>query len=56
MIWLAKHGKKLKPAVYKFPSELDKEIAFAKLETMGIKIDRWTKDQATCARAHAEGT
>ncbi len=38
MIWLAKHGKELKPAVYEFPSELDKETAFAKLETMGTPL------------------
>lgn len=56
MIWLAKHGKDLKPAVYEFPSELDKETAFAKLETMGISIDKWTKEQAVYARAYAEGT
>ncbi len=56
MIWLAKHGKELKPAVYEFPSELDKETAFAKLKTMGISIDKWTKEQETYARAYAEGT
>ncbi len=56
MIWLAKHGKELKPAVYEFPSELDKETAFAKLETMSISIDKWTKEQETYARAYAEGT
>jgi S-adenosylhomocysteine hydrolase len=52
MIWLAKHGKELKPAVYEFPSELDKETAFAKLETMSISIDKWTKEQETYARAY----
>jgi S-adenosylhomocysteine hydrolase len=41
-IWLANHGRELKPAVYEFPSELDTETAFAKLETMGISIDKWT--------------
>ncbi len=53
---VSKHGKELKPAVYEFPSELDKETAFAKLETMSISIDKWTKEQETYARAYAEGT
>ncbi|TXT53827.1 MAG: Adenosylhomocysteinase [Candidatus Thorarchaeota archaeon] len=56
MIWMAKHGKDLKPAVYEFPEELDKQTALAKLETMGIKIDKWTPEQKAYARAYAEGT
>ncbi|MHA2353508.1 MAG: adenosylhomocysteinase [Candidatus Thorarchaeota archaeon] len=56
MIWMAKNGKSLKPAVYEFPKELDKETALAKLETMGISIDKWTEEQERYARAYAEGT
>jgi adenosylhomocysteinase len=56
MIWMAKNGKGLKPAVYEFPKELDKETALAKLETMGISIDKWTEEQERYARAYAEGT
>ncbi len=56
MIWMAKHGKDLKPAVYEFPVEMDKQIAAYKLKTMGISIDKWTKEQETYARAYAEGT
>jgi adenosylhomocysteinase len=56
MIWMAKNGKNLKPAVYEFPKELDNETALAKLETMGISIDKWTEEQERYARAYAEGT
>jgi adenosylhomocysteinase len=56
MMWMAKNGKGLKPAVYEFPKELDKETAAAKLETMGIKIDKWTPEQEAYAKAYNEGT
>ena len=56
MIWMTKHGKDLKPAVYEFPKELDQQTASAKLETMGISIDKWTPKQEKYATAYAEGT
>jgi adenosylhomocysteinase len=56
MLWLKKHGKDLKPAVYEFPKELDKEIAGMKLKTMGITIDKLTEEQERYAKAYAEGT
>jgi adenosylhomocysteinase len=56
MIWLSKNGKDLKPAVYEFPQELDRQTALAKLETMGISIDKWTSEQEAYAKAYQEGT
>ena len=56
MIWMAINRKDLKPAVYEFLKELDNETALAKLETMGISIDKWTEEQERYARAYAEGT
>jgi adenosylhomocysteinase len=56
MLWLMKHGKSLKPAVYEFPKELDQETARMKLKTMGIRIDKWTEEQKRYAKAYAEGT
>ena len=53
---MAKNGKGLKPAVYEFPDELDKETAMMKLHTMGITIDEWTEEQKRYAKAYAEGT
>ena len=56
IIWIAKNDKDLKPAVYEFPKELDNGTALAKLETMGISIDKWTEEQEKYARVYAEGT
>jgi adenosylhomocysteinase len=56
MMWLVKHGKDLKPAVYEFPKELDQETTKLKLESMGITIDEWTEEQKRYAKAYAEGT
>ena len=56
MIWLSKNGKDLKPAVYEFPQELDRETAQAKLDTMGIHIDKWNPQQEAYAKAYQEGT
>ncbi|MHA1638334.1 MAG: hypothetical protein ACTSUO_01035 [Candidatus Thorarchaeota archaeon] len=53
---MAKNGKGLKPAVYEFPKELDLQTAQAKLETMGLSIDKWTDEQEAYAKAYAEGT
>jgi S-adenosylhomocysteine hydrolase len=53
---MAKNGKELKPAVYEFLKELDQQTALAKLETIGIKIDKWNPEQEAYAKAYAEGT
>ena len=36
--------------------ELDKQTAMAKLETMGLKIDKWPPEQEAYAKAYSEGT
>lgn len=43
-------------AVYEFPKELDRETASAKLETMGICIDKWTEEQERHTMAYAKRT
>ncbi|MEO0130488.1 MAG: adenosylhomocysteinase [candidate division WOR-3 bacterium] len=43
--YLVKNHNKLEKRVYKLPIEIDKEIAYLKLKSMGIKIDRLTKEQ-----------
>ena len=45
VIYLAKHGKELKPALYNVPEELDREVAFVKAEAMGLGIDMLTPEQ-----------
>ncbi|MCS7385677.1 MAG: adenosylhomocysteinase [archaeon GB-1867-005] len=43
--YLARKGKELKPAVYKVPEFIDVEVARLKLKSLGIEIDKLTKEQ-----------
>ncbi len=43
--FMIKQGKRLEKKVYPVPEKIDKEIARLKLEAMGIKIDKLTKEQ-----------
>jgi len=43
--YIRKKGEKLKPKVYSVPEEIDKEVARLKLKSMGINIDKLTKEQ-----------
>lgn len=54
--YLLKSKNKLSPQVYKLPYELDREIARLKLETMGIRIDRLTPEQAAYMSSWRSGT
>ncbi len=49
-------GQTLEPDVYDVPDHLDDLVARLKLETMGIRIDRLTKEQQTYVRSWKEGT
>jgi adenosylhomocysteinase len=53
--WLTKN-KNLAPKVYKVPEEIDKEVAFLKLKSMGIKIDKLTREQKRYLESWKEGT
>ena len=46
----------LKPVVYDIERAQDQEIAMAKLESMGIEIDRLTSDQKVYLEGFSEGT
>jgi adenosylhomocysteinase len=56
MLKLAREGKTLEKKVYELPPELDQEIAFTKLSTMDIKIDKLTAEQASYADDYSAGT
>lgn len=43
--YLIKNYDKLERKVYKLPLEIDREIAYLKLKSMGIEIDKLTKEQ-----------
>ncbi|MGI0091520.1 MAG: adenosylhomocysteinase [Nitrososphaerales archaeon] len=53
---LAKEGKNLKPGVYGIPRSQDEQVAKLKLESLGIKIDKLTRDQVKYLTGWEEGT
>jgi len=46
----------LEPEVYDVPDHLDDQVARLKLQTMGVKIDKLSKDQRAYVRSWREGT
>ncbi len=54
--YMAKEGKKLAKKVYPVPLSIDKEIARLKLESMGSRIDRLTKQQEKYLASWEMGT
>ncbi len=54
--WMIENEGKLQSKVYKVPEEIDREVAKRKLETMGIKIDKLTKEQIKYMKSWKEGT
>ncbi len=53
---IVKEGKNLRKRVYPVPAEIDREIARLKLEAMGVKIDKLTKEQARYLTSWEMGT
>ena len=45
LIRLAKDGGKMDPIVYDIPAKQDQDLALLKLTTLGLKIDKLTKEQ-----------
>ncbi|HYT00311.1 MAG TPA: adenosylhomocysteinase [Thermoplasmata archaeon] len=54
--YLAEHAAKLKPRVYPVPQDLDLKVARLKLDSLGIRIDRLTKEQRAYLDSWQEGT
>ena len=54
--WLVRDGKKLENRVYSVPEMIDREVARRKLKTMGIKIDKLTREQKRYMADWKEGT
>lgn len=54
--FIAKNKNKLKKQVYKVPDDIDYKVAKLKLQSMGIKIDKLTKEQKAYLSAWQEGT
>jgi adenosylhomocysteinase len=56
LIRLVKEKGKMKPGVYDVPREQDAEVARMKLESMGFRIDRLTKEQEKYITDYSAGT
>jgi adenosylhomocysteinase len=54
--YLVKNQGKLKAGVHVIPDEIDREIAFVKLRTMGFGIDKLTAEQIEYLNSWQEGT
>ena len=54
--YLVKNKGKLKPQVYVVPPEIDAEIGCLKLKSMGINIDKLTREQRKYLSSWEEGT
>jgi len=54
--YIARKGRKLEKKVHRVPLEIDREIARLKLESMGIGIDRLTREQESYLASWREGT
>jgi len=54
--FIAKNYKNLEKKVYSVPREIDKKVAYLKLESMGVKIDKLTKKQRRYLESWEMGT
>ena len=54
--WLVKNQHDLKPQVYEVPEDIDMGIAWLKLETLGIRVDKLSPRQNEYNNAWQEGT
>ncbi|MCD1295170.1 adenosylhomocysteinase [Methanocella sp. CWC-04] len=54
--YIAENHKKLKNDVYKVPEEIDTRVAEMKLESMGIKLEKLTKEQEKYLSSWSMGT
>jgi adenosylhomocysteinase len=54
--YIVKNAKKLEHKVYSMPSDIDREVARLKLDSMGVAIDKLTRDQEEYLASWSEGT
>lgn len=54
--WLVSGADALEHRVYPVPSEIDRQVAALKLETMGVRVDELTDEQLTYLESWEEGT
>lgn len=45
VLYMAKHGRELEPDVYPVPAEIDRSVAWEKLSSLNVRIDKLTPEQ-----------
>jgi adenosylhomocysteinase len=54
--YIVKNAKKLEPKVYPVPADIDQNVARLKLQSLGINIDKLTREQEEYLSSWSEGT
>ena len=54
--YVVKNAKKLEPKVYPVPADIDQEVARLKLQSLGVSIDKLTREQEKYLASWSEGT
>jgi adenosylhomocysteinase len=54
--YIVKNSDKFKPGIMIIPTEIDDEVGFLKLKSMGIQIDKLTEEQYNYIHGYEEGT
>jgi adenosylhomocysteinase len=54
--YIVKNKEKLKPGMTDIPSEIDDEVGFLKLQSLGVEIDKLTDEQYNYIHGYKEGT
>jgi adenosylhomocysteinase len=54
--YVVKNARKLEPKVYPVPADIDKNVARLKLQSLGVNIDKLTREQEKYLASWSEGT
>ncbi len=54
--YIVKNKDSLKPGIINVPTEIDDQVGFLKLQSMGVKIDTLTEEQYNYIHGYEEGT
>jgi len=56
VVYLAEEGKSLTPGVHDVPAYIDRKVAELKLKSMGVKLEKKTREQTEYAKSWSFGT
>ncbi len=54
--YIVENKGKFKPGMIKVPEDIDNQVGYLKLKSMGIEIDEWTEEQRKYVKGYEEGT